>query len=151
MAEAKTDKAAQSRLYKNVRKGYELSGLQIEPPSRIYDVVGPSPILPRATTNRFLPSDPPSSHRHTTPSPSPSPNTASLLPNHPHNWTSSEGSNGPPRPRSPRGKAASYQYPRSVKAPPFQSNASAESAVIQKPTGSVGMYTLYTVHALICH
>ena len=143
MAEAKTDKTAQSRLYKNIRKGFELSGMQIEPPSRIYDVVGPSPILPRVATNRFLPSDPPPSHRHMTPSPPPSHNAAPLLPK-PRN---SEVSNGPPGPRSPRGKAVSYQHPRSVKASPFQSSASAESTVIQKPTGSVGMYTLYTVHA----
>ena len=39
--------SAQSRLYKNVRKGHEASGTLIEKPSRMYDVVGPSPILHR--------------------------------------------------------------------------------------------------------
>lgn len=51
MAEATIDKNAQLRFYKNVRKGYETSGIQLEKPTRIYDVVGPSPIVPRASAS----------------------------------------------------------------------------------------------------
>ncbi|XP_064395371.1 uncharacterized protein LOC135342551 isoform X2 [Halichondria panicea] len=57
MADARTDQMAQTRFYKNVRKGYETSGMQLEKPTRIYDAVGPSPILTRTspTHQSFFP------------------------------------------------------------------------------------------------
>ncbi len=55
MAEAITDQTAQTRFYKNVRKGHETSGMQLETPTRIYDVVGPAPILTRTSPTHQLP------------------------------------------------------------------------------------------------
>lgn len=49
MTEATTETNAQKRFYKDVRKGYETRGIQIEKPTRIYDIVDYNSVIPRAS------------------------------------------------------------------------------------------------------